>query len=189
MKSPKERMDIVSAFDQGGTYRGAAALCGTTHKTVKRVIERRRAGESVDAPRRRDVPKNTDAVATVIAEKVRATDGRISAKRLLASCSRSPVGLSTTRSTWRLATQRRAGPGGGTSLGRASPATHVLAEEENAVAMVTAALDGGVELKGMAQAGPASAYLDTVDIGMNLITDRDRSRGLGSAARKLPLRV
>lgn len=75
-------MDIVAAYEQVGTYRGAAALCGTTHKTVKRVIERRRAGEGFDAPRRQLV-KNTDALANVIAEKVRATDGRISAKRLL----------------------------------------------------------------------------------------------------------
>ena len=75
-------MDIVAAYEQVGTYRGAAALCGTTHKTVKRVIERRAAGEPFDAPRRQ-LPKNTDAVANVIAEKVRATDGRISAKRLL----------------------------------------------------------------------------------------------------------
>ncbi len=82
MKSARERMDIVAAYEQVGTYRGAAALCGTTHKTVKRVIERRRAGESFDAPRRQ-LAKNTDAVASVIAEKVRATDGRISAKRLL----------------------------------------------------------------------------------------------------------
>ncbi len=49
---------------------------------MKRVIERRRAGEEFDAPRRH-LPKNTDAVASLIAEKVRATDGRISAKRLL----------------------------------------------------------------------------------------------------------
>ena len=75
-------MDIVAAYEQVGTYRGAAALCGTTHKTVKRVIEARGAGQSFKAPRRQ-LPKNTDAVATVIAEKVRATDGRISAKRLL----------------------------------------------------------------------------------------------------------
>ncbi len=75
-------MDIVAAYEQVGTYRGAAALCGTTHKTVKRVIERRRAGEEFDAPRRH-LPKNTDAVASLIAEKVRVTDGRISAKRLL----------------------------------------------------------------------------------------------------------
>ena len=50
MKSARERMDIVAAYEQVGTYRGAAALCGTTHKTVKRVIERRRAGEAFDAP-------------------------------------------------------------------------------------------------------------------------------------------
>lgn len=75
-------MDIVAAYEQVETYRGAAALCGTTHKTVKRVIERRRAGEAFDAPRR-ELPNNTDAVTTVIAEKVRATDGRIWAKRLL----------------------------------------------------------------------------------------------------------
>ena len=75
-------MDIVAAYEQVGTYRGAAALCGTTHKTVKRVIERRLAGAPFETPRR-ELPKNTDAVATVIAEKVRATDGRISAKRLL----------------------------------------------------------------------------------------------------------
>ncbi len=63
--------------------RGAAALCGTTHKTVKRVIERGQAGEGFDTPKRQ-LPRNTDVVATVIEEKVRATDGRISAKRLLA---------------------------------------------------------------------------------------------------------
>ena len=45
-------MDIVAAYEQVGTYRGAAALCGTTHKTVKRVIERARAGEPLRAPRR-----------------------------------------------------------------------------------------------------------------------------------------
>ncbi len=75
-------MDIVAAYEQVGTYRGAAALCGTTHKTVKRVIEARRVGQVFDAPRRQ-LTKNTDAVGTVIAEKVQATDGRISAKRLL----------------------------------------------------------------------------------------------------------
>lgn len=58
-------------------------MCGTTHKTVRRIVEAHRAGVSLDAPRRRSLPKNTDGVRVVIAEKVRATDGRISAKRLL----------------------------------------------------------------------------------------------------------
>jgi transposase len=75
-------MDIVTAFEQVGTYRGAAALCGTTHKTVKRVIDANRAGEPVSAPRRAG-PRNTDSVRAVIDDKVKATDGRISAKRLL----------------------------------------------------------------------------------------------------------
>lgn len=74
-------MDIVTAFEQVGTYRGAAALCGTTHKTVKRVIDANRAGIPVTAPRAG--PRNTDTVRAVIEDKVKATDGRISAKRLL----------------------------------------------------------------------------------------------------------
>ncbi|WP_201407638.1 helix-turn-helix domain-containing protein, partial [Mycobacterium paraintracellulare] len=39
MKSARERMNIISAYQQVGSYRGAAELCGTTHKTVKRVME------------------------------------------------------------------------------------------------------------------------------------------------------
>jgi transposase len=76
-------MDIVAAFEQVGTYRGAAALCGTTHKTVKRVVAANAGGEPPDRPRRLAGPKNTDCVGDVIVEKVRVTDGRISAKRLL----------------------------------------------------------------------------------------------------------
>jgi transposase len=76
-------MDIVAAYEQVGTFRGAAALCGTTHKTVKRVVVAHEAGEPPDRPRRPVGPRNTDVVKDLIAEKVRATDGRISAKRLL----------------------------------------------------------------------------------------------------------
>jgi transposase len=76
-------MDIVAAYEQVGTFRGAAALCGTTHKTVKRVVLEHRAGERPERPRRPVAVKNTECVRDVIAEKVRATDGRISAKRLL----------------------------------------------------------------------------------------------------------
>lgn len=76
-------MDIVTAFEQVGTYRGAAALCGTTHRTVKRVVEASRAGEPLEPRRPRMVVRNTDVVREVVAAKVRTTDGRISAKRLL----------------------------------------------------------------------------------------------------------
>src|SRR5581483_178448 len=80
MKTARDEMDIVNAYRAVGTYRGAAALCGTTHKTVKRVIDRhargqvgrRASGEAIAAP-----------VAGLIADRVRKSDGRISAKRLL----------------------------------------------------------------------------------------------------------
>ena len=81
MKSARERMDIVNAYAELGSYRAAAALCGTTHKTVKRVVERQRTGEPAEARPVR--PRNTDAVTDLIAERVAASDGRISAKRLL----------------------------------------------------------------------------------------------------------
>ena len=80
MKSLRERMEIVNAYEAVGTYRGAAALCGTTHKTVKRVLERRQAGQLEP---RVPPPSNTAGVEGLIAKRVEATDGRISAKRLL----------------------------------------------------------------------------------------------------------
>jgi hypothetical protein len=72
-------MEIVNAYELVGSYRGAADLCGTTHKTVKRVIERRDVGQGV----RRVTATNTVGVQGLIAERVRSSDGRISAKRLL----------------------------------------------------------------------------------------------------------
>ena len=75
-------MDILSAYNELGSFRAAAAFCGTTHKTVRRVVERRSRPST--PPRAR--PKSTDAFAELIAERVRATDGRISAKRLLITC-------------------------------------------------------------------------------------------------------
>lgn len=82
MKSVREQMEIVDAYETVGSYRGAAALCGTTPKTVKRVLERVRRGQvgRRPAPPR---PHTTDGVQALIAERVRRSDGRISAKRLL----------------------------------------------------------------------------------------------------------
>ena len=80
MMSARERMNIISAYQQVGTYRGAAAICGTTHKTVKRVIERQESGEP--APARRPRPANYEAVRDLVAQRWKTT-GRISAKRLL----------------------------------------------------------------------------------------------------------
>jgi hypothetical protein len=81
MKSSGEEMDIIAAYRQVGTYRGAAAMCGTTHKTVKRVVERAQSGGT--RPVRKPRERNYDSVAGLVAERVKATKGRISAKRLL----------------------------------------------------------------------------------------------------------
>src|SRR5450755_1924944 len=74
-------MDIISAYREAGTYRGAAAISGTTPKTVRRVIARHEAGGS--APARSPREHNYDVVATLVAERVAKTAARISAKRLL----------------------------------------------------------------------------------------------------------
>jgi transposase len=81
MKSARARMDIVNAYAELGSYRAAAAVCGTTHKTVKRIVERQRRGEPERS--RPSRAKNVDGVRELIAERVRASAGRISAKRLL----------------------------------------------------------------------------------------------------------
>ena len=74
-------MDIIAAYREAGTYRGAAEITGTTHKTVKRVIERHESGGA--APERALRGHNYDSVAALVAERVEKTAGRISAKRLL----------------------------------------------------------------------------------------------------------
>jgi hypothetical protein len=72
-------MEIVNAYALVGSYRGAAALCGTTHKTVKRVMSRREVAQRQP----REVVRNTAVVDALIVDRVRASDGRITAKRLL----------------------------------------------------------------------------------------------------------
>lgn len=73
-------MDIINAYRELGSYRAAAELCGTTHKTVRRIVERQQGGPRPERPRR---PRATDVVSELIAERVERTQGRISAKRLL----------------------------------------------------------------------------------------------------------
>jgi hypothetical protein len=74
-------MDTISAYREVGSYRGAAAICETTPKTVRRVIERHEAGGAPAERKPRE--RNYDPVTTLVAEKIAATKGRISAKRLL----------------------------------------------------------------------------------------------------------
>ena len=64
MKSAREQLDILSAYQELGSFRAAAALCGTTHKTVRRVVERRSEPASERPPR----PKKTDPFTGLIAE-------------------------------------------------------------------------------------------------------------------------
>jgi transposase len=74
-------MDIISAYRDVGSYRGAAAISGTTAKTVKRVVARHDAGGA--APARVPRGHNYDAVVELVVERVEKTKGRITAKRLL----------------------------------------------------------------------------------------------------------
>jgi transposase len=74
-------MDIIAAYREVGSYRGAAELCATTPKTVKRIIQRHRAGGQ--RPERKPRERNYDRVVELVRSRVQATKGRISAKRLL----------------------------------------------------------------------------------------------------------
>src|SRR5262249_56437795 len=78
LKSARERMDIISAYREVGTYRGAAVACGTTHKTVRRVIARHEGGGA----RLERVARghNYDGVAGVVAAPGAGTAGRGSAE-------------------------------------------------------------------------------------------------------------
>lgn len=75
-------MDILTAYREVGSYRGAAAMCGTTHKTVRRVVQAQLVdAEDPGQPRSRG--HNFDVATDLVADRVRKTAGRISAKRLL----------------------------------------------------------------------------------------------------------
>ena len=83
MKSARERMDMVAAYLDVGTYRGAAGICGTNHHTVKQEVLRRLAGADAVPAKRAERERNTDIVGELVARRVKRTHGRISAKRLL----------------------------------------------------------------------------------------------------------
>ncbi|MDP3712128.1 MAG: IS21 family transposase [Mycobacteriales bacterium] len=78
MLSARKQLDVITAYQRVGSYRGAAEICGVTHKTVKRVIERERA-QAVRVERRR----NFESVRGTVAHELKETHGKISAKRLL----------------------------------------------------------------------------------------------------------
>ena len=78
MLSARKKLDVITAYREVGTCRGAAETCGVTHKTVKRTIEADTAAQDRVARRR-----NYESVRALVAVKVESTRGKISAKRLL----------------------------------------------------------------------------------------------------------
>jgi hypothetical protein len=74
---------LVEKYRELGSYRAAARACGVDHKTVKAVVDRVARGQA-GVPRRPVVrERNYDSVADVVRRRVEATQGRITAKRLL----------------------------------------------------------------------------------------------------------
>jgi hypothetical protein len=73
-------MDVIAAYRDVGSFRGAAEICGTTHKTVRRIIEAHEAGQRPAGQAR---GRNFDQVRELVVQRVEKTSGRISAKRLL----------------------------------------------------------------------------------------------------------
>ena len=66
MKTARQQLDILTAYHELGSYRAAAALCGTTHRTVRRVVERR----SSPSPGRPPRPGVTDPYRDLIARRI-----------------------------------------------------------------------------------------------------------------------
>ena len=77
MLSARKKLDVITAFRQVGTYRGAAEMCGVDPKTVKKVVERGEVAEQRVAHR-----KNYESVRALVAREIDDTKGKISAKRL-----------------------------------------------------------------------------------------------------------
>lgn len=84
MLTARKTMDVVAAYKDVGTYRGAAEICGVDPKTVKRKVAAHEAGR-LDEERaaRAPVPRNTDVARALVAQRVDATKAKITAKRLL----------------------------------------------------------------------------------------------------------
>ncbi len=84
MKSAKDRMDIISAYYELGSHRAAADRCGSTHRTVKKIVDKFEADQAGAPPvPRAERAHNYDSVAELVADRVEKSSGRISAKRLL----------------------------------------------------------------------------------------------------------
>jgi transposase len=79
--SARDQLDVITAYREVGTYRGAAQMCGVDHKTVKRVLEQHSGQGAVVS--RSSAPANYEIVRELVAAKIAKTHARITAKRLL----------------------------------------------------------------------------------------------------------
>ena len=84
MKNESEKLDIITACKELGSYRGAADLCGTSHKTVARVVAAFEADGGAGLSKgRAERVRNYEDLRELVAAKIAATAARITAKRLL----------------------------------------------------------------------------------------------------------
>jgi hypothetical protein len=108
MLSARKQLDVINAYRRVGTYRGAAEICGVTHKTVERVVEKDQT--QAERVERR---KNYESVRDLVADELRETKGKISAKRVrlcrvrpqlfAASCRRSAPSTAAAKRSWPVA--------------------------------------------------------------------------------------
>jgi hypothetical protein len=68
LKSTRAQLDIITAYQELGSYRAAAKLCGTTDKTVKQIVERQQLGQLASRTPPRPV-HNTDSVRDLIHQR------------------------------------------------------------------------------------------------------------------------
>jgi transposase len=84
MLTARENMDVIAAFENVGTYRGAAAMCDCSPKTVKRKVEAHRRSQLTAERKPREKPeRNTEIARKVATDKIAETRGKMTAKRLL----------------------------------------------------------------------------------------------------------
>ena len=83
MLSARDQLNVINAYREVGTYRGAAQMCGIDPKTAKRIIEKN-TGQAAVVTARSSGPANYEIVRPLVAAKVEATLAKITAKRLMA---------------------------------------------------------------------------------------------------------
>lgn len=117
-------MNIIAAYQMVGTYRGAAQICGVTHKTVRRVIERAQArpgrfskepgGPMRRRPAARPCPATTNSPWTTARVRTLGRGNRCPSRR----CSEPSAGRPRRACHWRVS-----GPTTFVGVGRTSART------------------------------------------------------------------